>query len=222
MVAGTDGSISSVAALAERLAAAGCIVVATPSLSHEATWQVTSAARAIESRARSLEFVSAWAATHLPQADSNRRVLLGVNFDGMAAVASELRSMQARAVVSLDGWEGKQNSADALPALPFYDRRHLRVPYLTLQQAEGDGGLAPSLAFFDQLTFSTRRFAIVRGLGHAHYVGPIATLWDEVPDEVRASLDVVYAAVVQFVRAAVDPGRGLGTGADASLESIEG
>ena len=219
VVAGTDGSISSVAALAERLAAAGFVVVATPSLSHEATWQVTSPARAIESRARTLEFVSAWAAHDLPQADAHRRVLLGVNFDGMAAVASELRNMQARAVVSLDGWEGKQSNADTLPALPFYDRRHLRVPYLTLQQADAIGGLAPSLALFDQLAFSMRRYAIVRGLGHPHYVGPTATLWDEMPAEARASLEVVYTAVVQFVRAAVDSGHG--RGADASLDRLK-
>ena len=55
--------------------------------------------------------------------------------------------MQARAVVSLDGWEGKQNNADALPALPFYDRRHLRVPYSRCNKPQASGGLAPRWPF---------------------------------------------------------------------------
>ena len=91
---------------AEYLASHGYVVVAAPSSSRTGTLQASQPAIALETQTRNLEFLFAFARQQ-PYVDATRLGILGVNFDGMAALVFEMRNMQADAIISLDGYEAK-------------------------------------------------------------------------------------------------------------------
>ena len=75
-------------------------------------------------------------AERLGLGDVSRLGLIGVNFDGMAALNFEMRNMRADALISLDGYEGKQSGTAMLRASPYFEPLRMRVPYLIFVQDE--------------------------------------------------------------------------------------
>ena len=79
-----------------------------PSRREYAAVQVSRPNVVVEARVRDFEFLLDHARRY-SFADTSRIAAIGVNFDGMAALAFQMKNMAARAVVSLDGWEGREN-----------------------------------------------------------------------------------------------------------------
>ena len=215
LIVGSLGDTSTAWTLAEYLASHGYIVVSAPAISRTVTAQAARPAIALETQARTLEFL--YALVHdLPYVDATRHGLIGVNFAGASALLVQSRGMQARAVVTIDGVEGKPHGAGILSASPWFDVVRIRVPYLTVQWDEPT--LAPvDYAVFDRLRYADRRSLVIRGLGHLDLVGNLLP-WPqidtvlEVIDEFR--LDGIIATNTTLARpgffAGVNEAGGLG------------
>src|SRR4029078_12544077 len=124
----------------------------------------------------------------LPFVDTTRLAVLGVNFDGMAALSFQMKNMATRGVVSLDGWEGKENSTATLASGLHYDPRRMRVPYLVVLQDEQTAppGLRLDRTVFDALRYSDRQWLVLRSMSHAYLIGnPL--VYPDVPADKRAS-----------------------------------
>jgi hypothetical protein len=133
----------------------------------------------------------------LPFVDAARIGVLGVNFDGMPALLFQMKHMVARAVASVDGWEGKRGNVDAVRGSPFFDPRRMRGGYLLVLQDEPDAppALAHAHDVAEALRYADRRVLVVRGLRHAHLVAdPYAV--GRISPAARAAFAGVVAAVV--------------------------
>jgi len=210
VLAATDGSIAAASVMFEYLASHGIVVVATPSRMSYATMQVSRPGAVIEARVRDLEYLLD-RTYRLPFADTTRIAVLGVNFDGMAALAFQMKNMAARAVVSIDGWEGKANGAESLRSSYHFDARRLRVPYFIVNQDEQTASPALTLdrSLFDALRYSDRQWLVLNSMTHAYLIGnPLA--YPDVPADKRASYELLVRSTGRFLAAALaDPPRRL-------------
>jgi hypothetical protein len=205
VLAATDGSIAAATVLFEYLASQGFVVIATPSRTSYATIQVSRPAVVVEARVRDLEYLLDRAAT-LPNADTTRIAVLGMNFDGMAALAFQMKNMAARGIVSIDGWEGKRGSIATVQSGLHYDPRRVRVPYLVIEQDEQPTPppLALDRTIFDALRYADRQWLVLNGISHAYLVGnPL--VYPDVPPEKRQAVELVVRSVHRFLDAALAP-----------------
>ena len=182
--------------LAEALARRGYVVVTAPSLARTATAEAVQPAVALEMQSRTMEALIA-AASRLPFVDVDRLALAGVNFNGMAVLNVQARQMRARALVSLDGWEGKAHGGGILATSPSFNPARVQVPYLTVQWDEPN---LPPLDFsvFDSLAYADRRTVVIPGLGHHDLSGSGSTMPD-LPAAKRAGLACLHATVAAFL-----------------------
>jgi hypothetical protein len=158
----------------------------------------------VEARVRDYEYLLG-RAYELPFVDTTRIALFGGNFDAMAALAFQMKNMAARAVVSLDGWEGKQNSVATVRSSLHYNPRRLRVPYLTIQQDElnPQGGLVLTRAVFDSLLYSDRQWLVFDRMTHAYLIGnPL--VYPDVPAEKRRAYELLVRSVERFLSSALE------------------
>lgn len=182
--------------LAELLASHGYVVVTTPALGRTAGDEATRPQVALETRARTLEFAAAHV-LETREVDADRIALIGVNFDGAAALLSQARTMRARAVVSIDGREGKAGGDALLRQAPEFDIVRLRTPYLTVQWDEPMLP-APDPTLFEQMAYAPRRWLVFRGLGHAQLVANVAPL-PSLPAQQREAIVVLQQTVLGFL-----------------------
>jgi hypothetical protein len=204
VLAATDGSIASASLLFEYLASHGMVVMVVASPMSYATQQVARAGLVVEARVRDYEYLLD-RAYELPFVDTTRVALFGGNFDAMAALAFQMKNMAARAVVSLDGWEGKQNSVATVRSSLHYNPRRLRVPYLTIQQDElnPQGGLVLTRAVFDSLLYSDRQWLVFDRMTHAYLIGnPL--VYPDVPAEKRRAYELLVRSVERFLSSALE------------------
>jgi hypothetical protein len=220
VLAATDGSIAAATVLFEYLASHGIVVMATPSQMSYASVQVSRPGTVVEARVRDLEYLLD-RAHRLPFVDTTRIAVLGVNFDGMAALAFQMKNMAARAVVSLDGWEGKQNSIGTMKSSMHYDPRRLRVPWLVVEQDEQlpPGPLTLDRTIFDEMRYSHRQWLVLNGMSHAYLIGnPLA--YPDVPADKRAAYELLARSTQRFLSAALaDQSRALATAVTASTSA---
>ena len=196
VISGLSGEANA-APLAEYLASHGYVVVSTTGRPEAGALQVNAPQLALEMHTRQLEELTAFA-LDLPNADSTRLAVIGYNFDGMAAVIYQMRNMRAAAVVSIDGWEAKQNGFSTLTSSPWFDARRLRVPYLVFSQdAAPSPQLAPDTTILQQLRYSDRALYVVPGLTHAHLLG--ATAFPYVTDTARAGWAAEFGAIRELL-----------------------
>jgi hypothetical protein len=187
--------------LAEYLASHGYVVVAAPAVG-TGSQQVNRVQIAIETHTRNMETAAAIAAT-LPFVDATRQALIGVNFDGLAALVHQMRNGGALAVVSLDGYEAKTVTATGLRQSPYFDPARMRVPYLSFAQ---DNPPTPALAFSDslarELKYSERHAYVVRDMEHVHLLGNL-TVYPQLRAEQRLGYDFVWRTTRSFLDAHV-------------------
>ena len=201
ILGGMEGPATA-AGLAEFLASHGYVVLSTPSLPAVAAQQVNAQQIALETQTRNIETLRGLAYA-LPYVDTTRVGVVGINFDGLAALNYQMRNMDGRAVVSLDGYEGKTFGQGILTGSEYYDARRMRVPYLLFVQANAPQpqfGADPSV--LNLLPFSDRRIRVVKDLAHTHYVGAIWSL-DTIPAAIREARATVDATVLDFLNAHV-------------------
>lgn len=204
ILSGSDGGPASNARLYEYLASHGYVVINSSGVSMIATLQVTSPQMAIESRARNYEFLMAQAREY-SFIDRNRVGVIGVNFDGMAALVFQMKNMFADAVISLDGWEGKNAGSETLRNSPYFNAVKLRIPYMIMLQDEQlppDHGLGHNYRVFDSFKYSERYAYAIRGFGHVYYVAGLSTLPMLAPEKARG-YEFVFRATLGFMDAYV-------------------
>lgn len=202
VILGGFGNVGDTSVPAEYLASHGYIVATIGRHSQMGTLQASKPPIALEWHTRNFEYLLAFLRDQ-PQADFNRIGVLGVNFDGMAALNFQMRNLTASAVVSLDGWEGKNFSSQTARQSPYFDVLKLRVPYLLFLQ---DKPPSPSLqfdpAFFAALKYSERYFYQVNNIEHSEYVGNPLALPMLATDK-RAGVEFVYQTALRFFNAYV-------------------
>ena len=202
VILGGFGYVGSASVLAEYLASQGYVVAATTRHTQIATLQVNKPQVALEWHTRSFEYLLAFL-REFRSADLNRMGLLGINYDGMAAVNFQMRNLNADAVVSLDGWEGKLSSSANVRQSPYFDVYKLRVPYLLfLHDKPPNPGLRFDAAFFNALKYSERYAYQVSDVEHFEYIAnPLAL--PMLAAEKRAGVEFVYQTVLHFLNAYV-------------------
>ena len=203
VLAATDGSVAAATVMFEYLASHGIVVIATPSRMSYATIQVSRPGTVVEARVRDLEYLLD-RATRLPFVDTTRIAVLGLNFDGMAALAFQMKNMAARAIVSIDGWEGKQGSIETMRSSMHYDPRRLRVPYFVVEQDEQQPPPALTLdrTIFEAMRYSDRQWLVLSAMSHAYLVGnPL--VYPDVPADKRAAYELLVRGTHRFLDAAL-------------------
>jgi len=210
VLAATDGSIAAATVLFEYLASHGVAVIAVPSRLEYASLQVSRPNVVVEARVRDLEYLLDHARRYA-FVDTSRIAALGVNFDGMAALAFQMKNMAARAIVSLDGWEGKENSMRTVTSGLHYDPRRLRVPYLVVLQDEQPTppGLRLDRTVFDAMRYSERQWLVLRSMSHAYLIGnPL--VYPDVPSDKRRSYELLVRGIHEFLASALGDSAGSG------------
>jgi hypothetical protein len=213
------------ATLGELLASHGFVVVSTPSLPRTGTQQASQPALALETQARNMEWLASWARA-LPYVDDTRIGIVGVNFDGLAALVYEMRNMRADAVVSLDGWEGKSNGKEILLRSPYYDPVRMRIPYLVFEQDEpsATGAIARDRQLWSALKYSARDWFVLKGFGHTLLISDQFTA-PGLPDRAREGYRFVYGMIREFldehVKKAATPAAALPRARQAGLLAEE-
>ena len=147
---------------------------------------------ALETQTRNLEFLFAFARQQ-PFVDATRLGVVGVNFDGLAALVFEMRNMRANAVISLDGYEAKAGNVDLLRQSPFFDPTRMRVPYLLFVQDERDPppSLAHDRAIWNRLVYSTRFWYVLRDFNHGQLISDAANVSTLSPEQLAGHLFIV-------------------------------
>ena len=155
----------------EYFASHGYVVVTSWSSMRTATLQATQPAIALETQTRNMEYLAAFALRQ-GLGDATQLGVVGVNFDGMAALNFEMRNMRADAVISMDGYEGKRSGTTMLRASPYFEPLRMRVPYLIFVQDERDPGpqLRHDRAVFDAFAYSTRYWFVLDGFNHGRLI----------------------------------------------------
>ena len=161
----------------EYLASHGYVVVSSWSSMRTATLQATRPAIALETQTRNMEYLTAFA-QHQGLADVTRLGLIGVNFDGMAALNFEMRNMRADSLISLDGYEGKRSGTAMLRASPYFEPLRMRVPYLIFVQDEREPSpaLLHDRAVFDALSYASRYWFVLSGFNHGRLISDAANV----------------------------------------------
>lgn len=202
IILGGFGNVGNTSVLAEYLASYGYLVATVGRHTQMGTLQVSKPPIALEWHTRNFEYLLAFLHAQ-PQADFDRIGVLGVNFDGMAALIFQMRNLTASAVVSLDGWEGKKLNSQTARESPYFDVLKLRVPYLFFSQDNPPSpGLQPDPTFLATLKYAERHFYQVNNIEHPEYVGnPLAV--PMLAAEKRTGVEFVYQKVLHFFNAYV-------------------
>lgn len=187
----------------EYLASHGYIVVSSWSSMRTATLQATQPAIALETQTRNMEYLAAFAQRQ-DLGDAGKLGIIGVNFDGMAALNFEMRNMRADAVISLDGYEGKRSGTAMLGDSPYYEPLRMRVPYLIFVQDERNPGpqLTHDRVVFDALAYSTRYWFVLNGFNHGRLISDAANVSTLTADQ-RAGHAFVIRTMRRFLDAYV-------------------
>ncbi len=223
------GTLGGASVLAEYLASHGYVVATTARHAEMATLQATKPQIALEWHTRSFEYVLGFLRERRI-ADLTRVGLLGVNFDGLAALNLQMRSLAADAVVSLDGWEGKVSSSTIARQSPWFDVLRARVPYLVFaHDRPPNPGLQFDRAFFDGLKYSQRYAYQVADVEHFDYIANPLVL-PSLSTAKRRGVEFVYRTVLHFLNAYVRNDRdslaflargAVANGYDAAMLKIE-
>ena len=203
LIAGGLGSPATAWPLAEYLASHGYVVVTTPALARTVTQQATRPGVALETHTRNLEFLVS-AMVSRASIDPAKLGLIGINFDGLAALLFQARNMTAGAVISVDGWEGKESGREILRATQQFEAVRIRSPYLVIEQDEAKPppGLSLDFTIFDSLKYAARRYVVIRGFGHAELAGHQLPL-DQLAIDQRDNYAMLFDAIRRFLDAHV-------------------
>jgi tetratricopeptide (TPR) repeat protein len=203
IVVASDGGPSNNAALFEHLASIGYIVFFTPGISRDGTRQVNAPQRVLADRINNIEYVLSFART-IPSADLGRLGVIGVNFDGMTALLYQMKSGNASAVVSIDGWEGKVGTEATLKESIYYDPVNFTVPYFVVLQDEKDPQpwLTPSQGILNALLYADRYYYVFKDMSHAYLVADLYSL-PMIPDANRKAYVYLYTSIAKYFDAYV-------------------
>lgn len=187
--------------LAEYLASWGYVVVATSVIRQVATWQANKPQLAINEGVSNLEYLLDFAQT-LSFADSQKMGLIGVNFEGISALLFQMKNMQADAMVSIDGYEGKIGTAPSLFQSVYFEANKLRIPYFSVMQDEQNPSdyLRLSQKTLDTLPYSASYHYVLSGMNHSHLIANLGILPNLSPEKYQA-YTFLYQSIGHFFSA---------------------
>jgi hypothetical protein len=105
--------------------------------------------------------------------DNSKIGLLGMNDDGMPAMLYQMKNGEADALVSIDGWEGKNNGYEYVSSNSYYSTENFQIPYIEFQQHEktNQESLQLNSSIFDALNSPSKQSYVLTDFGHAHLTG---------------------------------------------------
>ncbi len=159
------------ATLMEYLASYGYIVISSPSMG--ASGSMTADYAGMESQARDMEFLAAYARS-VPGADVTHLGVMGFSWGGISNVLMSLRNPSVGALVTLDGSIAYFYHA-LFEKAPFASGVPLTVPALFLKQREPDAAMTAQLGadsvfdFFSGIHNAEAYRVDLRTLGHQNF-----------------------------------------------------
>jgi tetratricopeptide (TPR) repeat protein len=187
--------------LGEYLASWGYVVVATSAIRQVATWQANKPQLAINEGVNNLEYLLDFAQS-LPFADCQKMGLIGVNFEGMSALLFQMKNMQADAIVSIDGYEGKVGTTQSLFQSVYFEANKLRIPYFSVMQDEQSPSdyLRLSQKALDTLQYSARYYYVLSGMNHSYLIANLGILPNLTAEKYQA-YTFLYQSIGHFFSA---------------------
>ncbi|WP_420577437.1 hypothetical protein [Ekhidna sp.] len=177
LLAGHDGGVWKMSTLCEYLASHGYVVISTGPLSASNRLFRQHTQQAINRRIRTLEIVRGML-DQFPAVDQSKIGLLGLNSDGLSTLLYQMKNQEADAMVSIDGWEGKNNGAGYAKESVYFDLSKVQIPRLEFHQHESldNEALYVNTSIFDSLTQIDRLSYIMMDFGHAYLTGNLFVL----------------------------------------------
>ncbi len=177
ILAGHDGGVWKGATLNEYLASHGYVVVSTGPLSSTFSMMSKEPQKALLRRVRTFEIIRELIKT-IEFADDSKIGLLGLNSDGMSVLLYQMKNKEAKAVVSVDGWEGKNNGFRFVSENIYFKPSDFDVPYMEFQQDDDTdrASLQLNTSIFDKMTNSDRFSYVLKDFGHAYLTGNMIAL----------------------------------------------
>lgn len=177
LLAGHDGGVWKMSTLCEYLASHGYVIISTGPLSGSNQLFRQNTQQAINRRIRTFEIVRGML-DQFPQVDQTRIGLLGLNSDGISTLLYQMKNQTAKAIVSIDGWEGKNNGYRYTSNSIYYDLKNVSVPRMEFHQHESpeNEDLHLNTTIFDSLTHIDRFSFVMKDFGHAYLTGNLFAL----------------------------------------------
>ncbi len=203
ILCGIQGGPSLNNVLFEYLASKGYVVVAGAGSKREGKMEAFNPQMALLERLGDMEYMAGFAHS-LSFADTTRTGLMGVNFEGMTALLYQMKNQHAQAVVSLDGWEGKEGSLGDLTKFVCYNPSAMTVPYFSVMQDENPPppGLTLTTAILDSLKNAERYYYVLNGMRHSYLVAGLYIL-PRLSEEKEAAYHFLYQSIGYFFDAFV-------------------
>jgi len=172
IIAGHDGGVWKGTTLNEFLASHGYVVISTGLLSETSRMISRNPQQALQRRIRTFEIFQE-KMTDFTFVDDSKTGLLGINADGMTVLLYQMETGVADAVVSIDGWEGKNNGYQYVTENKNYDPEEFRVPFMEFQQHEETDRepLQLNTGIMENLDYSNRFSYVITDFGHAFLTG---------------------------------------------------
>ncbi|WP_235299525.1 alpha/beta hydrolase [Portibacter marinus] len=201
VIAGHDGGSWKMSTLCEYLASHGYFVISTGPLSSYNQLYRNSPQQAINRRIRTIEIVKGML-SEFQMADPERIGLLGLNGDGIPTLLYQMKNQVADAMVSLDGWEGKNNGFEQLKNSVYYDVKNIDIPRLEFHQHEKpeNEALHINTSLFDSLSQANRFYFILKDFGHAYLTGNLLIL-DQLDEPFNHQHYFLFETVKNFYEA---------------------
>ncbi len=177
LLAGHDGGVWKMSTLCEYLASHGYAVISTGPLSGSNRLFRQNTQQVINRRIRTFEIVRGML-DDFPNIDQSQIGLLGLNSDGISTLLYQMKNLTADAMVSIDGWEGKNNGYSYSSSSVYYEPANLKIPRMEFQQHESpeNESLYVNSTIFDSLTNIDRFSFILNEFGHAYLTGNLFVL----------------------------------------------
>ena len=177
LLAGHDGGVWKMSTLCEYLASHGYAVISTGPLSGSNRLFRQNTQQVINRRIRTFEIVRGLL-DDFPNIDQSQIGLLGLNSDGISTLLYQMKNLTADAMVSVDGWEGKNNGFSYASSSVYYEPANLKIPRMEFQQHESpeNESLYVNTTIFDSLTQIDRFSFIMKDFGHAYLTGNLFVL----------------------------------------------
>ncbi|HZY81081.1 MAG TPA: hypothetical protein VFE50_16270 [Cyclobacteriaceae bacterium] len=203
IIVASDGGPSNHPALYEHLASIGYIVLFSPGINRDGSRQVNSPQHVIMDRINNIEYLLSFARS-VPAADLERIGVMGINFDGMTALLYQMKSGEARAVVSIDGWEGKTGSEQTLQNSIYYNPTALKAPYFVVLQDEKNPQqwLTLSENVYNSMLYADRYYYVFKNMDHSYLMAGLYAV-PQIPDENKQSYNYLYTTIGKFFDAYV-------------------
>lgn len=189
--------------LCEYLASLGYVVIATSSISKVGSWQATKPQLAIQESINNLEYLLNFA-QELPFVNPKQLGVIGTNFEGMPALLFQMKNMQADAIVSVDGWEGKKGSVNTMLESIHFDVNKMRVPYFSIMQDELNPPpyLTLSQTLYDTLSYSQSYYYVLKEMNHSYLIANLGMIPTLSPEK-SSAYAFLYTSIGHFLDASI-------------------